>query len=96
MLRNGATQALSFMDLVWKICKERADGVTRPGNAFSCASLRILNIVSMSDFFSDEEGRGSASKLGWCGIARYGVVAALQELGTGRVRKGSRAPRNVF
>lgn len=47
----GATQALFFVDVAWKIWKERADAISRPGNAFSLASLRMLDIVSTSDFF---------------------------------------------
>ena len=51
MVRNGATQALSFVDVAWKIWKERADDISLPGNEFSWASLRMLKIVSTSNSF---------------------------------------------
>lgn len=51
MARIGATQALSFVDLAWKIWKERADDISLPGIAFSWPSLRMLKIVSTSDSF---------------------------------------------
>jgi hypothetical protein len=52
----GATQALFFVDVAWKIWKERADAISQPGNAFSLASLRMLDIVSTSDSFKKEGG----------------------------------------
>lgn len=61
MPRSGATQALSFVDVAWKIWNERADGVSRLGNAFSCAILRMLDIVSTSDSFG-KEGRGARAR----------------------------------
>jgi len=64
MPRSGATQALSFVDVVWKIWKEPADDISRPGNAFSLASLRILDIVSTSDSFRKEERGGPCASKG--------------------------------
>lgn len=91
----GATQALFFVDVAWKIWKERADAISRPGNAFSLASLRMLDIVSISDFFGEEGGSVRQERDG-AQTQVVVVLATLQERGTGRVGKGTRAPRNVF
>lgn len=61
MARNGATQAPSFVDLAWKIWKERADDISLPGNAFSCAILRMLKIVSTSDSFGKRRAEARRS-----------------------------------
>jgi hypothetical protein len=64
MARNGATQALFFVDVAWKIWKERADDVSLPGNAFSWASLRMLDIVSTSNFLWEKKGGGAPERDG--------------------------------
>jgi hypothetical protein len=78
----GATQALFFVDVAWKIWKERADAISQPGNAFSLASLRMLDIVSTSDFFRKGGGASVRQERDGAQTQVVVVLATLQERGT--------------